>query len=406
MRAAESRWRLRVFARRGPLLALASASLLVLTSCSGGTQASTGTPATQTDGAARGGGGRGGRAGGGGGAVAVTTAVAVARPMPLMLHAIGNVEAASTVEVRSQVSGELLSVGFAEGQDVTAGQLLFALDPRPLESTLKQLQATLEKDTAQAKNAEAQLERSTRLLKAGLISQADFDTASTQSNSLHAQLAADAAQIENARLQLQYTKIVAPVTGRTGALLVHKGAIVRANDAAPLVVINQIVPALVSFAVPSRTLAAVRASRTRLRAEAVPSGSRDTPSVGAVTFVDNAVDPASDTIRLKASFPNTDKRLWPGQFVEVALQLSVDEHAIVVPSAAVQPSQQGPTIFVVKQDQTVDIRPVTVARTEGNNAVIATGLQAGEVVVTDGQLGLTAGARVSVKPPAGGTPKS
>jgi len=283
---------------------------------------------------------------------------------------------------------------------------LFSLDPRPLESTLKQLQATLEKDTAQAKNAQAQLERSTRLLKAGLIAQSDFDTASAQSRSLEAQLSADAAQIESARLQLQYTKIIAPVSGRTGALLVHKGALIRANDAAPLVVINQIVPALVSFAVPSRTLAAVRASRTRLRAEAVASGSKDAPSVGTVTFVDNAVDPASDTIRLKASFPNADKRLWPGQFVEVALQLSIDEHAIVVPSAAVQPSQQGATIFVVKADQTVEVRPVTVARTEGNDAVIATGLQAGEVVVTDGQLGLTAGARVSVKSPAGGTPKS
>ena len=317
--------------------------------------------------------------------------------MPVMLHAIGNVEAASTVEVRSQVSGELLGVGFEEGQEVTAGQLLFTLDPRPFDATLKQLQATLEKDTAQAKNAAAQLERSTRLLKAGLIAQADFDTVSTQANSLQAQLAADNAQIENARLQLQYSKIVAPVSGRTGALLVHKGALIRANDAAPLVVINQIVPALVSFAVPSRALADIRASRTRLRAEAVPSGSKDAPSVGAVSFVDNAVDPASDTIRLKASFPNTDKRLWPGQFVEVALQLSIDEHAIVVPSAAVQPSQQGATLFIVKSDQTVEIRPVTVARTQGDDAVIASGVKPGEVVVTDGQLGLTAGARVSIK---------
>jgi multidrug efflux system membrane fusion protein len=143
-----------------------------------------------------------------------------------------------------------------------------------------------------------------------------------------------------------------------------------------------------------------------LRAEAVPSGSKSAPSVGAVTFVDNAVDPASDTIRLKASFPNTDRRLWPGQFVEVALQLSVDERAIVVPSAAVQPSQQGATLFIVKPDQTVEIRPVTVARTDGNDAVIASGVQAGEIVVTDGQLGLTAGARVSIKPPAAPHSKS
>ena len=323
-----------------------------------------------------------------------------------MLHAIGNVEAASTVDVRSQVSGELLSVGFEEGRDVTAGQLLFTIDPRPFQLALQQAQAALDKDTAQAKNVEAQLNRAERLFKAGLISQADYDTATAQANTLKGTLAADRTQIENAQLQLQYTRIVAPVSGRTGALLIHKGALVRANDASPLVVINQIVPALVSFAVPSRTLADIRGNRERLRVEAVPSGSTDPPSVGAVTFIDNAVDPASDTIRLKASFPNADKRLWPGQFVEVALQLSIEPHAIVVPSAAVQPSQQGATVFIVKPDQTVEIRPVTVARTEGTDAVIATGLQAGEVVVTDGQLGLTAGARVSVKSPTGRSSKS
>lgn len=400
MRTSELRRPCHASAGRAPLLALAGASLLVLTSCSGGTQASTSPPASQTGGAERGGGG--GR-GGSGGVLAVTTAIAVARPMPVMLRTIGNVEAASTVDVRSQVSGELVSVGFQEGQEVTAGQILFTLDPRPFEATLKQLQAALEKDTAQASNAQAQLARSTRLLQAGLIAQSDFDTVSTQASALRAQLSADSAQIESARLQLQYSKIAAPVSGRTGALLVHKGALVRANDASPLVVINQIVPALVSFAVPARALGPIRASRTRLRTTAAPSGSKDTPSVGAVSFVDNAVDPASDTIRLKASFPNADRRLWPGQFVEVALQLSVDERAIVVPSAAVQPSQQGATVFVVKPDQTVEIRPVTVARTEGNDAVIATGVQAGEVVVTDGQLGLTAGAKVSVKSPSGGS---
>jgi multidrug efflux system membrane fusion protein len=322
--------------------------------------------------------------------------------MPVTLHAIGNVEAASTVDVRSQVSGELLDVGFTEGQDVTAGQILFTLDPRPFELALKQAQAQLDKDTSQSRTVEAQRERANRLFASGLISQADNDTANAQANALKGTLSLDNVQIENAKLQLQYSRIVAPVSGRTGALLVHKGSLVRANDASPLVVINQIVPASVSFAVPARTLAAIRGSRTKLRAEAVASGSKDMPSVGAVNFIDNAVDPTSDTIRLKASFPNTDKRLWPGQFVEVALQLSVDEHAIVVPAAAVTPSQQGSTIFVVKSDQTVEIRPVTVARTEGNDAVIANGLQPGEVVVTDGQLGLTAGARVSTKsPPAG-----
>jgi len=342
---------------------------------------------------APGGGGRGG-----GGPVAVTTAPVVVKPMAVKVRAVGNVEASSTVEVRSQVTGELLKVGFVEGRDVTEGELLFTIDPRPFESTLKAAQATLARDQATAQNLAAQKTRQDNLLKSGLLSRADYDAIISQVNAMDATLAADAAAVDSARIQLQNTQIKAPVTGRTGALLVHQGSLVRANDTTALVVINQIAPAQVSFAVPARLLPKIRSEGGRgLAVNAWPSGSDDKPSTGAVAFIDNAVDTSTDTIRLKATFPNGDHRLWPGAFVEVSLQLSVDQKAVVVPSAAVQASQQGQYVFVVKQDQTVDSRPVTVAWIEGDDTVIATGLKGGETVVTDGQLKLTPGARVSNK---------
>lgn len=387
-----------LYARQAPVrkhvagLAAGLLPLLLLTSCSRTAQE---TASAQAPSSSRG-------AGRGGGA-SVTTATVIERAMPVTLLAVGNVEAASTVEVRSQVSGELTSVAFTEGEEVKAGDLLFTIDPRALEVSLRQAEAVLAKDTGQSKTAEAQRARSASLMKAGLISQAEFDTANSQANALQSAITADTALIDSVKLQLQYAKIHAPVSGRTGALLVHKGALIRANDAAPLVVINQIAPVNVSFAVPARRLAEIRAeqARGRLRVQAVAAGSQAPPSAGTVSFIDNAVDQASDTIRLKGTFANGDRRLWPGQFVEVTVQLSVDPHAIVVPSAAVQPGQQGAYVFVVKSDKTVELRPVTVARSAGSETVIANGLQAGDTVVTDGQLGLTSGARVSIKPSAG-----
>jgi len=373
----------------------AGLSLLLLSSCTqGGAQEAA--SAQTAPAAGRAGGGRGGSRGG---STTVTTATAVERAMPVTLRAVGNVEAASTVEVRAQVTGQLTSVNFTEGQEVKAGDLLFTIDPRALEVALRQAEAVLAKDTGQSKTAEAQRVRYTSLLKAGLISQADFDTVSAQANALQSSMNADNAAIDNVKLQLTYTKILAPVTGRTGALLVHKGSLIRANDTSPLVVINQIAPVNVSFAVPARQLGRIRTEqmRGRLRVQAVPAGTRDAPSLGGVTFIDNAVDPSTDTIRLKGTFANTDRRLWPGQFVEVTLELAVDAHAIVVPSAAVQPGQQGSFVFVVKPNKTVEARSVTIARTDGPDSVVASGLQAGETVVTDGQLGLVPGASVNVK---------
>jgi multidrug efflux system membrane fusion protein len=340
----------------------------------------------------------GGRAGGVQ-AVAVSTAVVVTKPMAVKLRSVGNVEASSTVEVRSQVSGELLSVDFAEGQDVRQGQLLFTIDPRVFEATLKQAEAALARDTAQAKNLEAQHTRLGNLLQQGLVSRADYDAAAASAAAMQASIAAGQAAVENARIQRQNTRIVAPVSGRTGALLVHRGALVRANDATPLVVINRLAPAFVSFSVPARMLPRIRRGDTQkpLGVDAAPAGAADGSSAGTVTFIDNAVDPSTDTIRVKATFPNEDRRLWPGAFVDVTLRLSVDPEARVIPAKAIQASQQGEFVFVVRPDETVEARPVRIAWTEGDDAVIEAGVNAGETVVTDGQLRLTPGARITVK---------
>ena len=344
-----------------------------------------------------GGGGRG--AGGGGGAIAVTTAAALEKAMAVDVRAVGNVEASSTVDVRAQVSGQLLSVDFGEGDDVKAGQLLFTIDPRPFEVALKQAEATLARDTAQSKGLAAQLARSEELFRQQLAAKSDRDALATQYAMSQASIAVDNAQIENAKLQLAYTKVTAPVTGRTGAVLVHPGSLVRANDATALVVINQVSPVQVSFAVPSKMLAEIQRERARgrLKATAAPSGSTAGAVAGTVSFIDNAVDPNSDTVRLKANFANANRVLWPGQFVDVTLELSVNPKAIVVPMAAVQAGQQGQFVFVVKADSTVEARPIKVAWVEGNDVVVASGVQPGEVVVTDGQLRLVPGARVSVK---------
>ena len=293
--------------------------------------------------------GKRGRAGGAP-AVAVSTAPVVEKAMSRSLQAVGNVEARSTVEVHAQITGQLTGIGFTEGGDVTAGQLLFTIDPRPFQAALSQAEATLAKDAAQARNADVNASRNDSLFARGLIARADLDAAESNKASLDAAVLADAAQVANAKLQLQYTTITAPVAGRAGALLVHTGALVRANDTNPMLVINQIAPVFVSFSVPSPQLEEIRAEMTRggLQVGARLAGSTAAPAQGTVTFVDNVVDPGTDTIRLKATFPNGDHRLWPGQFVEVALRLSVDAHAIVAPASAIQPGQQG--TFVVRRE--------------------------------------------------------
>ena len=331
--------------------------------------------------------------------VPVTLARVVRKPMPLQLQAIGTVEASSSVAVRSQITGELTSVNFKEGEDVRQGQVLFTLDRRPLEAALKQAQANLDRDSAQAANAGAQAKRSQELAARGIATREQVETTSTTAAALEATVGADRAAVENATVQLQYATIVAPISGRTGVLMVHPGNLVRANDPTPLVVINQVSPVQVSFGIPERQLAELKKHLAlgTLRVEARPPGDEAQPAIGQISFVDNAVDATTGTIRVKGTFANGDRRLWPGQFVNVVTLLATDPQAIVLPSVAIQVGQEGSYVFVVKSDQTVDLRPVVVARTNGAEAVVESGVQDGETVVTDGQIRLVPGSRISDK---------
>ncbi|HKW01895.1 MAG TPA: efflux RND transporter periplasmic adaptor subunit [Vicinamibacterales bacterium] len=344
---------------------------------------------------------QGGRGGGRGdaSAVPVTTARVVEKAVPVDVTTIGTGEALSTVEVRAQVAGPLTSVQFTEGQDVEKGQLLFTIDPRPFDVAVQQAEAALAKDEAQAKGTEQIRARNEDLFKRELLARSDYEASVTAATGAAAMVQVDKAALETAKLQLQYTKILAPISGRTGALLVHQGSLVRSTDTTPLVVINQIAPIRVAFAVPGQYLATIRANQAKspLLAQARMPGGTSAASSGAVSFIDNTIDTTTGTIKLKATFPNTNHELWPGALVETRLRLSVDPHALVVPAGAVQNGQQGQYVFVVGSDRTVSMRPVTVARTSGDDAVVSTGLKTGEEVVTDGQLRLVPGARIAVK---------
>jgi multidrug efflux system membrane fusion protein len=400
---------------------------LVAVSCSSETDSASASGGANAGGGGRAG-GRGGR-GAGGGAVPVVTAHAVQKAMPVTIPAVGTVEALSTVQLRAQVTGQLSTIHFSEGQDVAKGQKLFSLDARPFQAALQQAEAVLARDTATAQNAQSQKARSDDLFKRGLIARDLYETQNASAASLEATVAADKAALENAKLNLQYTEIAAPISGRTGALGVHVGDLIRANDTTPMVVINQISPVYVTFSVPGRYLndirryqakkalpvqatmpsaitpgsqstlgqvgAAAAAPAGRGGAAATPALAEATPERGLVSFIDNSVDPSTGTIRMKGTFQNDDRQLWPGTFVQVALQLTTDADALVVPAASVQASQDGQYVFVVKPDRTVEMRTVRIERQVGDQIVLAEGISPGEEVVTDGQLRLTPGARVT-----------
>ena len=334
-------------------------------------------------------------------AVPITAAAAVRKSMPLEVAVIGTVEAYSTVAVRAQLTGELTAVNFQQGDEVQAGQELFTLDRRPLEAALQQATANLERDTAQANNAKVIMQRYEELVQRGIVAREQRDTARTTVAALEATLAADRAALENAKVQLNYATIRAPISGRTGALMVTAGNLVRANDQTPLVTINQVTPIYVSFAFPEASLAELRRymAQGSLRVDASPASGGEGKSVasGRITFVDNTVDQTTGTIKIKATFPNQDRWLWPGQFVNVNVRLTTESAAIVVPTAAVQTGPDGYYVFVVKQDQTVELRPVTVARVAGNETLIKEGVAAGDTVVTDGHLRLVPGSRVTMR---------
>lgn len=341
----------------------------------------------------------GGRGGGAVAAVPVTVAQVVQKSMPIEITVIGAAEPYSSVSIRSQITGQMTAVNFTEGDDVKAGQVLFALDRRPLEAALEQAKANLDRDIAQAANAAAQFKRFQELADRGIATKEQVDTARTSMTALNATVNADRAALENAQVQLQYATITATISGRTGALQVHEGNLVRANDQTPLVVINQIAPISVTFAIPEARLPELKRymARGALRVTATPPKDEAPPAVGRISFVDNQVDQTTGTIKLKGTFPNDDRRLWPGQFLNVTVTLTNETTAIVVPTAAVQTGQQGQYVFVVKDDRTVEMRSVVVSRTSAAETVLANGVKPGETVVTDGHLRLVPGSLISVK---------
>jgi multidrug efflux system membrane fusion protein len=330
--------------------------------------------------------------------VPVTVAVAQQKDVPLQLNAIGTVEPYNTVGIKSQVNGAITSVNFKEGQDVKKGQLLFTIDRRPMEADLRRAEATLAKDSATAANDRAQAERYAALFKQGVVASQQADQMMAQANASEALVKADQAAVQNARVQLQYTSIYSPITGRTGNLMVQFGNVVKANPDNPIVTIHQIEPTYVTFTIPEQFLGEVKrymGNRKLGVTAAIPND--PAPATGTLTFIDNAVDKQTGTIKLKGTFVNSDRRLWPGQFANVTLTLAVQPNAITVPNEAVQTGQQGQFVFVIKDDNTAEVRQVTVARTIGNQSVIASGVQPGDKVVTDGQLRLVAGAKVEIR---------
>jgi membrane fusion protein, multidrug efflux system len=329
--------------------------------------------------------------------VPVRIATAERRPVPFELAATGTVEPLQTVSVQAQVGGILRRVAFREGDEVKKGQVLFELDARPYRAELDQALASLARDKAQSSNAAQEAARYEALVEKQYVTAQQYEQAKTSAAAARATLAGSQAAVDQARLNLQYATIRAPITGRTGSLLVREGNLVRANATQPLVTINQIRPILVRFGIPAPNLPLIReyaGKKIIVRAEAVGGGES---SEGSLSFIDNAVDTTTGTILLKGRFPNDDGSLWPGAFVNVRLQLYVEPDALVVPSAAVVSGQQGDFVFVIQPDSSAATRAVTVNRTAGDYAVVSGDVQAGDQVVVDGQLRLRQGSKVQIK---------
>ena len=348
--------------------------------------------------------------------------------VPIQVRTVGNVEAYSSVGVKAQVGGQLLSVKFSEGSTVNEGDLLFEIDARPFREVLRQAEAAVRKDEAELrvaeanlsrdqarlKNAEAEARRFEQLSKEGISTRMQEDEIRTAAEvavqsvraneaaleSIRASLESGRSTIEQAKLNLAYTQIKAPISGRTGSVLLHPGNIVQANSEQPLVVINQVTPIYVTFGVPERHLSEIttrQSSQRKLAVEARVEGT-DQATRGTLAVIDNAVDSTTGTIRLKGVFDNRSRQLWPGQFVNVVMTLET-RRATVIPAEAIQSGQQGPFVYVVKPDQTVEPRPVTIGQTIETRAVVESGVMAGETVVTDGQSRLYPGAKITAATP-------
>jgi membrane fusion protein, multidrug efflux system len=331
-------------------------------------------------------------------AVPVSVAPVVSKSMPVRLSAIGNVEPFTTVAIKARVDGQLISVKFKEGDEVRQGSVMFEIDPRQFAASLKQAQANLLKDRALFDRANEQEKRYKDLLARNFISPDAYAQVQTNTATAAATVSADEAAIENARLSVEYCTIRSPVTGYAGRIQIQQGNLVKANDTNPLVTVNQVVPIYASFSVPEQNVSDVRKYQADgvLKVEAAFTNAAHAPVAGKLSFIDNSADTTTGTIKLKAEFPNTDKALWPGQFVNVVLTLYEQKDAVVAPSAAIQNGPAGQYVYVVKPDQTVEMRAIKIARAEGDDTVVASGLQPGEQVVIVGQLRLAPGTKVSV----------
>ena len=334
-------------------------------------------------------------------AVPVTVAAALQETMPIRVAAIGNVEAFQTVALKARVDGQIVAVNFKEGQAVKKGEVLFRIDPRPYEATLRQAEANALRDRAARDQARSQARRYQELLDKNFISKEAYAQIRTNAETAEATAKASQAALENSRLNLEYCTIYSPLDGYVGKVLLQAGNMVRANDVNPLVVINQVRPIYVNFAVPEQNLPDVRKyqAQSPLRVDVVPTDPTTPAASGQLIFIDNAVDPSTGTIRLRAQFDNADATLWPGAFVNVLVQLYEKADAIVIPSAALQTGPGGQYVYIIGEDSLADLRKITVERTEGERAIVS-GLKKGERVVTRGQLRLGPKTRVQIAKPA------
>jgi len=333
-------------------------------------------------------------------AAPVVVASVEQRDIPVQIRAIGNVEAYQTVQIRSQVNGQIQKIFFHEGDDVRKDQLLFQLDKRPFQADLDKAIGQMKHDQAQAENSRLQAERYSGLEKEGVASHEQADQMRAQAKADASAVEADKAAVEAARVQLVYTDITAPIDARAGALLINLGNLVKANDTPYLVQLNQVTPIYVTFFVPEAHLDEVRryfASGRQLKVLAYPKGQTANPAVGRLTFIDNGVDTTTGTFKLKGTFENKDRRLWPGEFVDVALELSTQKGAIVVPTKAIQTGQRGDYVYVVRSDSTAESRPVKTAGAYENLMLVSEGLKAGERVIVNGQLRVAPNSKVNVQ---------
>lgn len=340
-----------------------------------------------------------GAKGGRGGPLTVKAVRAVTKPMPVLIEAVGTVEPEQSVQVRAQVSGVLQNISFKEGDKVKAGQLLFQIDPRTFQSQYNQALAALARDRAQLENARAQQQRMEPLLKREFITQQEYDVAVTSAKSLEATVQSGQAMVEQARIQLDYSRIVAPISGRTGQLAVRAGNLVTAaGGGVPLVTINSTDPILVGFSVPERQLEDIRRYQNEkdMRIEILPDRAGGAVAAGKLVFVDNTVTPQTGTVLLKTRVENTKELIWPGQFVNVRVVLTIEPEAVVVPEVAVQPGQDGPFVYLIGAEDKVEIRPVKISRQLGEDIVIASGVAAGDLVITEIPQALRPGATVRI----------